>query len=126
VKFPGPTRQFLPPSFMADGDGTGFDSGLAVRRAASPPTSPRRGATQLPAIPESRAHGRGAACYGAGMSLFHPVSFGPAVREAIEEERWADVDRYATLTSAALDAYADKLDEGVRLMGEAGSAAHDG
>ena len=44
----------------------------------------------------------------------------PGVREAIEEERWADVDRYAVLTGAALDAYADKLDEGVRLM--AGSA----
>jgi N-acetylated-alpha-linked acidic dipeptidase len=45
----------------------------------------------------------------------------PGVREAIEEERWADVDRYAALTGAALDAYADKLDEGVRLMGAAGS-----
>jgi N-acetylated-alpha-linked acidic dipeptidase len=45
----------------------------------------------------------------------------PGVREAIEEERWADVDRYAVLTGAALDAYADKLDEGVRLMGGAGS-----
>jgi N-acetylated-alpha-linked acidic dipeptidase len=45
----------------------------------------------------------------------------PGVREAIEEERWADVDRYAALTGAALEAYADKLDEGVRLMGGAGS-----
>jgi N-acetylated-alpha-linked acidic dipeptidase len=41
----------------------------------------------------------------------------PGVREAIEEERFADVDRYAAQTGAALDAYADKLDEGVRLMG---------
>jgi N-acetylated-alpha-linked acidic dipeptidase len=41
----------------------------------------------------------------------------PGVREAIEEERFADVDRYAALTGAALDAYADKLDEGVRLLG---------
>jgi N-acetylated-alpha-linked acidic dipeptidase len=47
----------------------------------------------------------------------------PGVREAIEEERWADVDRYAALTGAALDAYADKLDEGVRLLGGAGSPA---
>jgi len=47
----------------------------------------------------------------------------PGVREAIEEERWADVDHYAILTGAALDAYADKLDEGVRLMGGAGSVA---
>jgi N-acetylated-alpha-linked acidic dipeptidase len=47
----------------------------------------------------------------------------PGVREAIEEERWADVDRYAVLTGAALDAYADNLDEGVRLMGGAASLA---
>jgi N-acetylated-alpha-linked acidic dipeptidase len=43
----------------------------------------------------------------------------PGVREAIEEERFTDVDRYAAVTGAALDAYADKLDEGVRLMGRA-------
>ena len=49
----------------------------------------------------------------------------PGVREAIEEERWADVDRYAALTGAALDAYADRLDQGVRLMGEAGSVAQE-
>jgi N-acetylated-alpha-linked acidic dipeptidase len=41
----------------------------------------------------------------------------PGVREAVEEERFAEVDRYAALTGAALDAYADKLDEGVRLLG---------
>ncbi|HMI95481.1 MAG TPA: transferrin receptor-like dimerization domain-containing protein [Micropepsaceae bacterium] len=40
----------------------------------------------------------------------------PGVREAIEEERWDDADRYAALTASALDAYANKLDEGVRLM----------
>jgi N-acetylated-alpha-linked acidic dipeptidase len=47
----------------------------------------------------------------------------PGVREAIEEERFADVDRYAALTGAALDAYAGKLDEGVRLMDGAGAVA---
>jgi N-acetylated-alpha-linked acidic dipeptidase len=50
----------------------------------------------------------------------------PGVREAIEEERWGDVDRYAALTGAALDAYADKLDEGVRLMNEGGAVAQGG
>jgi N-acetylated-alpha-linked acidic dipeptidase len=40
----------------------------------------------------------------------------PGVREAIEEERWEDVDRYSTLTASALNAYADKLDAAVRLM----------
>ena len=34
----------------------------------------------------------------------------PAIREAIEERRWADANRYAGLTAAALDAYADRLD----------------
>ena len=34
----------------------------------------------------------------------------------IEEERWEDADRYAALTASALNAYADRLDEGVKLM----------
>ena len=41
----------------------------------------------------------------------------PGVREAIEDERWADVDTYAAMAGKALNAYADKLDEGVNLMG---------
>ena len=41
----------------------------------------------------------------------------PGVREAIEDERWEDVDTYAGLTAKALNAYSDKLDEGVKLMG---------
>ena len=41
----------------------------------------------------------------------------PGVREAIEDERWADVDTYAAMAGKALNAYADKLDEGVKLMG---------
>ena len=43
----------------------------------------------------------------------------PGVREAIEDERWTDVDLYAELTAKALNAYADRLDEGVALMGGA-------
>jgi N-acetylated-alpha-linked acidic dipeptidase len=50
----------------------------------------------------------------------------PGVREAIEEERWTDVDSYAALTGAALEAYAGKLDEGVRLMGDGGAGAAGG
>jgi len=41
----------------------------------------------------------------------------PGVREGIEQERWGDVDRYAQLTAAALEAYADKIDAGTALMG---------
>ena len=40
----------------------------------------------------------------------------PGVREAIEEERWDDANRYAVITASALNAYADRLDESVQLM----------
>ena len=46
----------------------------------------------------------------------------PGVREAVEEERWEDADRYASLTASALVAYASKLDAGVRLMMSTGSS----
>jgi N-acetylated-alpha-linked acidic dipeptidase len=46
----------------------------------------------------------------------------PGVREAVEEERWEDVDRYAVITASALGAYVDRLDEGVRLMISGGSS----
>ena len=35
----------------------------------------------------------------------------PGVREAIEEGRWSDADRYAKLTADALDAYSDRLNQ---------------
>jgi N-acetylated-alpha-linked acidic dipeptidase len=35
----------------------------------------------------------------------------PGVREAIEDQRWADADRYAKLTADALNAYSDRLDQ---------------
>jgi N-acetylated-alpha-linked acidic dipeptidase len=47
----------------------------------------------------------------------------PGVREAIEEERWNDVDRYAALTASALNTYSDRLDEGVRLMNPSRASA---
>ena len=40
----------------------------------------------------------------------------PGVREAIEEERWADADRYAILTAQALEAYAARLDQATALI----------
>jgi N-acetylated-alpha-linked acidic dipeptidase len=47
----------------------------------------------------------------------------PGVREAIEDERWTDVDIYAGLAAKALNAYADKLDEGVTLINSATAQA---
>jgi N-acetylated-alpha-linked acidic dipeptidase len=40
----------------------------------------------------------------------------PGVREAIEDERWADVETYAVMIGKALAGYADHLDEGVALI----------
>ena len=40
----------------------------------------------------------------------------PGVREAIEEERWADADKYSVLTAQALETYAGKLDDAVKLI----------
>ncbi|HXI87995.1 MAG TPA: transferrin receptor-like dimerization domain-containing protein [Parvularculaceae bacterium] len=40
----------------------------------------------------------------------------PGVREAIEQERFDDVDKYTALTANALDAYAGKLDQGTALL----------
>jgi N-acetylated-alpha-linked acidic dipeptidase len=40
----------------------------------------------------------------------------PGVREAIEEQRWADADKYAKLTAAAIDAYSDRLDKAVAVL----------
>ena len=47
----------------------------------------------------------------------------PGVREAIEDERWADVDTYSALVGKALNAYSDKLDEGVKLINSGDAAA---
>jgi N-acetylated-alpha-linked acidic dipeptidase len=43
----------------------------------------------------------------------------PGVREAIEDERWEDVETYVGMTARAINAYADTLDQGVALMGGA-------
>ncbi len=47
----------------------------------------------------------------------------PGIREAIEGERWSDVDRYTAITAAALNAYSDKLDAGSRLVTHAAHQA---
>lgn len=40
----------------------------------------------------------------------------PGVREAIEEQRWADANRYAKLTADALIAYSDRLDKATAVL----------
>jgi N-acetylated-alpha-linked acidic dipeptidase len=40
----------------------------------------------------------------------------PGVREAIEDRRWADANRYATVTADALNAYSDRLDRATSVL----------
>jgi N-acetylated-alpha-linked acidic dipeptidase len=54
--------------------------------------------------------------YAPGRQTGYDAKTLPGVREAVEDERWPDVDRYALITAQALNAYADKLDQGVRMM----------
>ncbi|WP_174300746.1 transferrin receptor-like dimerization domain-containing protein [Caulobacter sp. S45] len=54
--------------------------------------------------------------YAPGLETGYSVKTLPAVREAIEAGRWAEADRYATLTAAVLDAYSDRLDKAWRLL----------
>lgn len=56
--------------------------------------------------------------YAPGTLTGYGVKTLPGVREAIEQERFADADLYAKLTGTALQRYADKLDASVKLMSE--------
>ena len=40
----------------------------------------------------------------------------PGVREAIEDQRWGDANRYAKLTADALNAYSDRLDKATAVL----------
>jgi N-acetylated-alpha-linked acidic dipeptidase len=42
----------------------------------------------------------------------------PGIREAIEERRWSDANRYAKLTADALNAYSDRLDQTTTVLTE--------
>jgi N-acetylated-alpha-linked acidic dipeptidase len=49
--------------------------------------------------------------YAPGRFTGYGVKTLPGVREAIEDRRWSDANRYSQLTAAALDAYATQLDQ---------------
>ena len=40
----------------------------------------------------------------------------PGVRDAIEEERWGDADRYAKLTAGVLNAYSERLEKATAVL----------
>jgi N-acetylated-alpha-linked acidic dipeptidase len=104
-----------------------YDAALAARGAGLPAETKAKlmdlaRLTEQTLINDAGLPGRGwyrHLIYAPGRYTGYEGKTLPGVREAIEEERFADVDRYAALTGAALDAYADRLDEGVRLMGAA-------
>ena len=72
--------------------------------------------TTEPGLPGGRGWYRNM-IYAPGRFTGYGAKTLPGVREAIEDERWEDVDTYAALTAKAVNAYADRLDQGVALMG---------
>jgi N-acetylated-alpha-linked acidic dipeptidase len=105
-----------------------YDKSLADKRASLPPGVKSRlvalaaKAEQALTIDEGLPGGRSwykNMIYAPGRFTGYGAKTLPGVREAIEDERWADVDLYAALTAKALNAYADRLDESVALMGGA-------
>ena len=54
--------------------------------------------------------------YAAGRFTGYGAKTLPGVREAIEEQRWDDADRYARLTADAINAYSDRLDQATRVL----------
>ena len=71
--------------------------------------------------PECRA--ARAAVAGTRTSIYAPGRFTgygaktlPGVREAIEDERWDDANKYAKLTADALNAYSARLDQATAVL----------
>ena len=58
--------------------------------------------------------------YAAGRFTGYGAKTLPGVREAIEEDRWADATLYVGLTAGVLDAYADRLDQATQVLNGGG------
>jgi N-acetylated-alpha-linked acidic dipeptidase len=54
--------------------------------------------------------------YAPGLLTGYGVKTLPGVREAIEDDRWEEANRYITATAAALGAFGDRLDEAAGLL----------
>jgi N-acetylated-alpha-linked acidic dipeptidase len=102
-----------------------YDAALAAKGAALPAAKKARlvelaGRTEQallmePGLPGGRGWYKNM-IYAPGRLTGYGAKTLPGVREAIEDERWADVDTYAQMIGKALTAYADRLDEGVALI----------
>jgi N-acetylated-alpha-linked acidic dipeptidase len=101
-----------------------YDAALAAKGAALPAAKKSKlfeiaTRTEQALLMEPGLPGRGwykNMIYAPGRLTGYDPKTLPGVREAIEDERWADVDTYAVLIGKALTAYADRLDEGVALI----------
>ena len=109
-----------------------YDAALAAKGAALPAATKSKlvelaGQTEQallmePGLPGGRGWYKNM-IYAPGRLTGYGAKTLPGVREAIEDERWADVDTYAAMIGKALTAYADRLDEGVALIkGSSGPA----
>jgi N-acetylated-alpha-linked acidic dipeptidase len=102
-----------------------YDSALAAKGAALPAAKKSRlvelaGRTEQalvmePGLPGGRGWYKNM-IYAPGRLTGYGAKTLPGVREAIEDERWSDVDTYAAMIGKALTAYAGLLDEGVALI----------
>ncbi|HEX3758751.1 MAG TPA: transferrin receptor-like dimerization domain-containing protein [Kofleriaceae bacterium] len=102
-----------------------YDAALAAKGAALPAAKKTRlvelaGRTEQtllmePGLPGGRGWYKNM-IYAPGRLTGYGAKTLPGVREAIEDERWADVDTYVAMVGKALTAYADHLDEGVALI----------
>lgn len=54
--------------------------------------------------------------YAPGLKTGYAVKTLPGVREAIEDRRWADAEKYAVVIGQALGAYSDRLDQITALL----------
>jgi N-acetylated-alpha-linked acidic dipeptidase len=109
-----------------------YDAALAAKGAALPAAKKARlvelaGRTEQtllmePGLPGGRGWYKNM-IYAPGRLTGYGAKTLPGVREAIEDERWPDVDTYAALIGKALTAYADRLDEGVALINSASAPA---
>jgi N-acetylated-alpha-linked acidic dipeptidase len=55
--------------------------------------------------------------YAPGLYTGYGVKTIPGVREAIEQNHWDEANQYVVMTSAALNAYCDRLDKAAALLG---------
>jgi len=109
-----------------------YDAALAAKGAALPAATKSKlvelaGRTEQallmePGLPGGRGWYKNM-IYAPGRLTGYGAKTLPGVREAIEDERWTDVDTYAAMIGKALTAYADRLDEGVALINGSSPAA---